>query len=75
MRNLMDEQKGAPVASRLLLSVEEAGEVLGVKRSKMYELISAGEIESVKIGKSRRVPVDAVEAYVDRLRAEARSDA
>lgn len=52
----------------LLLSVEEAARALGVGRTKTYELISAGEIEVVHIGRCARVPVDAVEAYVDRLR-------
>lgn len=60
------------MTQRLLLPVEEAGEVLGLKRSKMYELISEGKIESVKIGKSRRIPVDALEAYVARLRDDSR---
>jgi excisionase family DNA binding protein len=60
--------------TKLLLSVEEACEIVGVKRSKLYELLTSGEIESVKIGKSRRVPVGALTAYVERLRADARAD-
>lgn len=57
--------------NKLLLSIEEAGEVIGLKRSKMYALIAAGDIETVKIGKSRRVPVEALENYVSRLREAA----
>ncbi len=53
----------------LLLSVTEAARALGVGRSKTYELITAGELEVVHIGRCARVPVEAVEAYVDRLRA------
>jgi|GEM_PF-366003 len=49
---------------RSLLSVEEAAEALGVSRSTMYEVIKSGEIETVKIGRLRRVPADAIDAYI-----------
>lgn len=52
----------------LLLTVSEAARMLGLGRSKTYELIAAGALEVVHIGRCCRVPVDAVEAYVDRLR-------
>jgi excisionase family DNA binding protein len=53
----------------LLLSIQEAGRALGIRRSKMYELITAGELETVHIGRAVRVPVDAVEEFVARLRS------
>jgi excisionase family DNA binding protein len=34
----------------------------------VYELLRAGVIESVRIGASRRIPVAAIEEYVERLR-------
>lgn len=40
----------------LLLHVSEAAELLGLSRSKTYELVAAGVIPSVKIGKSVRIP-------------------
>jgi len=46
----------------------EAARLLGVGRSTAYELLATGELESVHIGRSRRVPVVAVENYVARLR-------
>lgn len=52
----------------LLLTPEQAAEQLGVGRSKVYELIGTGELESVKIGRLRRVPADAPRAYVESLR-------
>ena len=39
---------------RLLTVIEVAG-VLGVGRSKVYELLYRGELKSVKIGSCRRV--------------------
>ena len=53
---------------RLVLTVEEAAELLGIGRTLMYALISAGEVESVRIGRLRRVPIDALERYVIGLR-------
>ncbi len=52
----------------LLLSIEEAARALGLGRSKTYELIAVGELEVVHIGRCARVPFDAVEAFVQRLR-------
>lgn len=52
----------------LLLSVEEVARALGIGRSKTYELIATGELEVVHIGRAARVPVAAVEAFVERLR-------
>lgn len=53
----------------LLLSVADAARALGLGRTKIYELIAAGDIEVVHIGRCARVPLDAVERYVERLRA------
>jgi excisionase family DNA binding protein len=53
--------------SRLLLTVEEAANQIRVGRTTMYALLRDGAIESVLIGKKRRVPVVALRAYVDRL--------
>jgi excisionase family DNA binding protein len=56
--------------SPLLLTVERAAERLDIGRTRVFELIAEGEIESVKIGRARRIPADALTAYVNRLRAE-----
>jgi excisionase family DNA binding protein len=55
-------------SGRLLLTVEEAADRLGVGRSTMYGLILDGAVESVRIGRLRRVPVDALPRYLDQLR-------
>jgi excisionase family DNA binding protein len=54
----------------LLYSIEQAAALLGIGRTFMYQLVTTGEIDSVKVGKRRKVPRDAVTAYIDRLRAE-----
>lgn len=52
---------------RVLLTAEEAAERLGVGRTLMYRLIRTGEIESVRIGRLRRVPVGAIQDYAARI--------
>jgi excisionase family DNA binding protein len=54
---------------RLVLTVEEAAERLGIGRTLMYALVKAGAVESICIGRLRRIPADALEAYVEGLRA------
>ena len=53
--------------ARLLLTVTEAAERLGIGRSLMYELISTGQIASVHIGRLRRITPDALTTYVRAL--------
>ena len=57
------------VPERLLLTVEEAGAVLGVGRSLMYELIARGDIETVRVGRLRRIRPEALHTYVATLSA------
>jgi excisionase family DNA binding protein len=54
---------------RLLLRPEEAAEVLAIGRNKLFELLASGELESVRLGGSRRVPLDGLVEFVARLRA------
>jgi excisionase family DNA binding protein len=49
---------------RLLLTVPEAADALAISRSKLYELIAAGRIASIRIDGSRRIPLTALEAYI-----------
>ena len=55
---------------RLLLTPEEAARQLSVGRSHLYLKLASGEIESIRIGRSRRVPIRSLRAYIDRLVAE-----
>jgi len=41
---------------RLLLKVEEAAEILGLSRSALYNAINRGEVPTVRLGRSVRVP-------------------
>ena len=52
---------------KLLLSPEEAAEVLGVTRSTIYDLMRMRILSSVKIGRRRLVPVKACHDMVERM--------
>lgn len=55
--------------SPLLYTPERTAVRLDVSRTTVYALLAAGELESVRIGRSRRIPAESVESYVARLRA------
>jgi excisionase family DNA binding protein len=52
---------------QLLVTPEEAARRLSVGRTTTYELMSSGELQSVNIGRSRRVPVSSLASFVSRL--------
>lgn len=58
---------------RLLLTVEEAARSLHVGRTTAHELVLSGRLESVTVGRLRRVPVDGLVAFVKSLRRRRRS--
>jgi len=55
---------------RILLRPEEVAQRLGVSRTLVYELLSSRRLESIHIGRSRRVPVSALDAFVEAQRQE-----
>ena len=60
-------------SSVLLVTPAEAAKMLSLARSTLYQLLTAGEIESIKVGGCRRIPTDALISYVARLREEQRA--
>ena len=51
----------------LLLTVEQAGQALAIGRTAVYALLGSGVLASVRIGRSRRIPLAALQDYVTRL--------
>lgn len=56
---------------RLLLRADEAGRMLGLGRSKTYELIASGELPSIRVGNMVRVPVQALDEWLAQKTADA----
>ncbi len=59
---------------KLLLTPDEAADVLGIGRSKLYQLMRAGTVASVRIGSCRRIPAAALPDMIARPQAEAHKD-
>lgn len=51
---------------KIFLTWSEACEVLGIGRSRLYDLARRGEIASVKLGRSRRFPVESIREWADK---------
>ena len=50
---------------RLLLTPEEVAQAVQGSRARLYELLARNDIKSLKIGRSRRVPVAEVQRWID----------
>ena len=61
-------------ATLVALTVAEAARRIGMGRTKLYEYVSSGEIASVKIGRLRRIPAEAVAEFVAARRTRAGYD-
>ncbi|MGW8725788.1 excisionase family DNA-binding protein [Streptomyces sp. NPDC055808] len=57
----------------VLLTVKEAARRLRIGRTYCYQLIRSGQLETVSLGRLRRVPAAAVPEFVARLRAANRA--
>lgn len=55
---------------KLLLRPTEAAEAIGIGRSKIYELLASGDLPSIRIGSSIRVPLDQLRAWIERKSAD-----
>jgi excisionase family DNA binding protein len=54
---------------RVLLTAEEAATRLNIGRTTMFALLKSGVIDSVKVGRLRRVPETALSEYAERATA------
>lgn len=54
-----------------LLRPKEAMEAIGIGKSKFYEMLSAGEISVVRIGRALRIPVSSLDEWIERNKIEA----
>ena len=50
----------------LLLKVDQVAERLNLGRAKTWAMVMAGEIPSLTIGRSRRIPAAALREWVER---------
>lgn len=61
----MTEPQTEPISVR----IREACRLTGISRSKLYDLISKGEVETVKIGRITLVPMTSLRALISQIDA------
>ena len=54
----------------MLCRVDEAAAMLSIGRTAAWELVRKRKLKSVKIGRTRRVPLQALEEYIRQLMDE-----
>lgn len=57
-----------PPPEPICVRVNQAARMIGVGRTKLYELIAAGEVETVKLGKATRITTASLHDLVRRQR-------
>ena len=53
------------IMERMLFTVRETAEMLGVSRNRVYELINSEQLASIKLGRSRRISIASIRRFVD----------
>lgn len=60
----MDEPRREAQGRVRFLTVNEVAELMRVSRMTVYRLVHSGELPAVRVGRSFRVPQDALDAYL-----------
>lgn len=50
----------------LAVRIPEAGELVQISRAQAYALVASGEWPSIRVGRSRRVPLDGLRQWIER---------
>jgi len=53
-----------------LFTVPQTQAMLGIGRTTLWNMVASGEIESVRIGRSRRITAEVIDQFVEGLRAQ-----
>ena len=59
------EPSTMPFAQRLTCTIDEACEVTGLGRTKLYELIGAGQLDTTTVGRRRLVGVSSLLSFLE----------
>lgn len=59
--------------AKMAYTVEEACDLLSLSRAQIYRLIDLGELETVQIGRARRITSKQIDAFVSGLEQRAKS--
>ena len=67
MRSTLPTENILNADDRLAVSVSEAGRLLSIGRTHLYELLDDGRLKSVKIGRSRRILVNSIHVLLQSM--------
>jgi excisionase family DNA binding protein len=62
---MINPTEGAQAPNKLVLSIAEAAEALGVSDDLIYELTARGELPFVRHGRRKVIPAVAIQAVID----------
>lgn len=51
----------------ILYTPQEVAEIMSISRSQVYNLMNSNQLESVHIGRSRRITMDQIHEFVGQL--------
>ena len=55
---------------RVAVSINDASQMLGIKRDLLYRLVRAGDLPSITIGTRRVIPTSAIRRFVEERAGE-----
>lgn len=67
MRSQVAQSNRSEYSFRFLYTIEQCEELLSLSRSQLYRLVDQGDLQTVKIGKSRRITYTQLDAFVLKL--------
>lgn len=59
---------GQQAVEPICVRINDAARMIGIGRTKLYELIATGEVETVKLGRGTRVTVASLYRLIERRR-------
>lgn len=62
MAHVTDRKAEAAIIEPLTVRISTAVHLTGISRSRLYELIQSGELETVKVGRSTLIPFRSLKA-------------
>lgn len=62
MTRLTERQSDAVVIEPLSVRISTAVQLTGISRSRLYELIQSGDLETIKVGRSTLIPYKSLKA-------------
>ena len=71
---MSNTREKATDTTKLLLRASEVAERLSIGRGTAYELMASGVLQSVRIGRSIRVPSRTLDAFIERKERETKDE-